>query len=146
MATALTAIGTSYLTPIAPTLGNALQLTTDPDGVVDEWPARKSIQAGIGGSSTTQDFGRYAIDCRRTLTWSGNGQMLDRDAVVQLDAWLADPGGTFRYQDGEDNDWTVEIMALAPERIFGMPRHYKCRLELHVLSMLMLRGDPYLGP
>jgi hypothetical protein len=138
------AIGSVYLTPVPPTEGETLRMTSDPDGVTDDWLARKSTQTGLGGVVTTQDFGRFAADCTRTLVW--NRQVLDRDVIRQLDAWYGSPGSTLRYLDGEDNDWTVEIMAVVPERVFGQPRLYTCRLVLHVLAMTTLRGEGYLGP
>lgn len=132
------------LTPLVPA-GTPLQLTTDPDGVVDTWDPRKVSDAGLEGAVTTQDWGQYAIDCVRALTWSGK-QFLDRDAVLQIRQWLAVRGSTYRYVDAEGNDWTVELVPpFLANRIFGMPRYYTCTLTLHVLAMDMLLDAAYTG-
>lgn len=131
------------LTPVSPD-GPPLQLTTDPQ-VKTAWKPRKATEAGLGGAVTTWDFGQVAKDCIRTLTWAGKGQWLDRDAVAQLRTWLGVAGSTYRYQDDEGNDWTVEILAFDADREFKMPRSYTATLELHVLAMDALLGTVYTG-
>lgn len=142
-----TAIGLITLTPLdggnpAPGL---LQLTTDPEGYVREWESRKSVIACLDGA-VTQDFGRFAADMTITLTWSGNGQWLDGDAVRTMRTWQGFAGGTYQFTDDEGNDLTVELVPPFREsREFGMPDWYRVTLTLHVLSIATLFGEIYTG-
>jgi hypothetical protein len=141
----MTARGRITLSPLDP-FGPSMQMTTDPE-IKETWDSRKSVEPGLGGSSTTYDFGVFAVDCHRTLTWAGGGsaQWLDVDVIAQLRSWRAVRGSTYRYQDGEGNDWTVEITNMGAEREFGQPRNWRCVLDLHVLAMTDLLGVPYTG-
>src|SRR5215831_3874787 len=130
----LTAIGGITITPISPA-GPSVQMTTDPV-VQQTWEPRKTIEAGLEGAETTQDWGMFAIDCRRTLTWGGRGQWLEKSVVLQLQRWLATTGSTYNYVDSEGNDWTVEfILPFKADREFGYPSLYTCTMTIHVLSM-----------
>lgn len=143
MSDAIPTIGGITLTPLIPA-GAALQMTTDPDSIVDAWGPRKFTEAGLEGASTTQDFGQFAVDCKRTLGW--RRQMLDVVAIRTLRSWMATTGSTYRYEDDEGNDWTVELVPpFSANRVFGLDRLYTCTLTLHVLAMTHLYAETYTG-
>lgn len=142
-----TAIGLITLAPLEGTnpAPAPLQLTTDPEGYVRDWETRKSVIPVFDGA-VTQDFGRYAADMTITLTWSGNGQWLDGEAVRTLRTWQGFGGGTYQFTDDEGNDFTVEMVPPFREaREFGMPDWYRATITLHVLAIAMLFGEIYTG-
>lgn len=134
-------IGTITITPLDPA-GAPVTMTTDPVAV-EKWDPDKSVEAGLAGASTTYDFGQFANRAMRTLTWGGSGQWLDRDTVLTIRQWLGVAGSTYRYQDDEGNDWTVELLAFQAVRDFA--DLYKCTLEVHVLAMDQYLGQSYAG-
>lgn len=137
--------GTIVLTPIgANPLPGALTVTTDPDGYARTWPKRRSEHPGLEGTLTTQDFGRFARDCTLRLSWS-TSQPLNKTAVQQLKTWEGQASSAYRLQDGEGNDWTVELVGFEERRIFGQPDLYYGTLDLRVLTMALYLGQPYTG-
>jgi hypothetical protein len=124
--------------------GATLRFNLDPR-VEQTWDARKVTTPGLEGAVTTQDFGTFAKDCYRTLTWAGAGQWLDVTQVIQLREWAATAGSTYRYEvENEGHEWTVEILKVK-EQYEGPLDYYRCVLELHVLAMTTLYGSPYTG-
>src|SRR5689334_21984664 len=84
-----------------------VQFTTDPR-ITRSWPPRRSRLLGIRGSTTQQDFGRFAKDLRLTLASGENycNQAFKNAVDVLMQTRLA----AYAYTDYQGIDADVVIV------------------------------------
>jgi len=134
--------GTVILTALG-TLGRSVTLTTDPTSYGFVWPKRQAKYRGLGGSVTTQEFGKHARDA--VIHLESGTQWLNVDVVRDMDWNDALRGEAWRLQDSEGNDCTVRIETWSPVKARGMPELYEYTLDLEILAIAVLRGQDYTG-
>jgi hypothetical protein len=91
------------------------QFPTDPH-IQRNWPPRRSRLSGIQGSTTQQDFGRWASDLRLTLVSQGN--YIDHDFKIYLDNLMNSRLQVYAYEDYQGITATVVIVDFSPTPTF----------------------------
>jgi hypothetical protein len=122
------------------------QFTTDPN-IARSWPPRRSRLLGIGGSTTQQDFGRFAKDLRLTLT-SHDLNFMNQDLVKTIEELMYVRRETYTYTDFEGIEGTVVIVDFN-----ATPTYYKdgegvlfeYQLVLDIVTLTKLNFVAYTG-
>jgi hypothetical protein len=113
-----------------------------------DWPTRMSTHKLIGGGRATgtvrQVRGRFLSDLQVHIA-TGPTQWWNKALVQTLLAWQQDLAATYRMQDGEGNEFVVVIDAFHPEPVYGLEGLYTASLELGVIEIEALLGQPYTG-
>jgi hypothetical protein len=123
------------------TLGG-VQLSTDPETYEPLlWEKRYSVQSGLNGALTIQDFGTFKKDNRIRLV-SGASQFLDQATVAALHAKFRERGASFTLTDWIGNEFTVFIAAFRPVPTF-LDDLWTYDLELVVINIVKLFGAVY---
>lgn len=129
---------------------DGVQFTTDP-AISREWPPRRSRLQGIGGSSTQQDFGRFAKDMRLTLSSSspsGGKNYVNRAFKAAIDAKMLTRLQSFSYVDYTGTEATVVIADFVPVATFikdGVGVLYEYTMVLDVVALAKLDFVAYTG-
>ena len=124
---------------------NGGQFTTDPR-IQRSWPSRQSVLMGIGGTSTVQDFGRFAVDMRLTLTSQGN--YINQAFKAFIDDLAATRGGVYSYTDYQGVEATVKILSFDAQPTFirdGEGVLYEYNLELKIMTLTKMDFAAYTG-
>lgn len=124
---------------------NGGQFTTDPK-IQRNWPTRQSVLLGIGGTSTVQDFGRFAVDMRLTLTSQGN--YINQAFKAFLDGLSGTRGGVYTYTDYQGIEGTVKIISFDAQPTFirdGDGVLYEYTLELKIMTLTKMDFATYAG-
>jgi hypothetical protein len=122
------------------------RFTSDPN-IVRSWPPRRSRLLGIGGSTTQQDFGRFAKDLRLTLT-SHELNLMNQSLVKTIEELMYVRRATYVYEDFEGIEGTVVIVDFD-----ARPTYYKdgdgvlfdYQLVLDVVALTKLNFATYTG-
>lgn len=129
---------------------NSQQFTTDPS-IARDWPPRRSRLAGIGGSVTQQDFGRFAKDMRLTLSSaapSGSRNLINHAFKITLDGLLNTRLQTYAYRDYTGLEGTVVVVDFTPVATFirdGVGVLWEYTLVLDVVTLTKLDFANYTG-
>lgn len=124
---------------------DGVRFTTDPQ-ISRAWPPRRSKLMGIGGSTTQQDFGRFAKDLRLTLTSQNNYvnqafvQAIEQRMLVRLAA--------YPYIDYTGIEADVVIVDFVPQPTFikdGQGVLFTYSMTLDVLTLRKLNFATYTG-
>src|SRR5512144_311072 len=91
------------------------QFTTDPT-ITRSWPPRRSRLMGISGSTTQQDFGRFAKDLRLTLNSGEN--YVNQAFVAAIEAKMQTRLAVYAYSDYQGLQADVVIVDFVPEPTF----------------------------
>jgi hypothetical protein len=121
------------------------RFTTDPK-ISRAWPPRRSRLLGIGGSTTQQDFGRFAADLRLTLASEQN--WITAEFRAYLDGLLGARNATYDYADYQGVVATVVIADFEPKPTFvrdGRTVLYEYSLVLDVVTLSVLDFAAYTG-
>jgi len=124
---------------------NGIQFTTDPK-ITRNWPPRQSVLTGIEGSSTVQDFNRFAVDMRLTLSSAEN--YMNAALKAAIDVLMETRGAVYSYSDYTGTIATVKILSFDAEPTFiadGSLVLYKYTLELKIMTLSNLDGVTYGG-
>jgi len=124
---------------------DGVQFTTDPQ-ITREWTPRRSRLMGIGGSTTQQDFGRFAKDMRLTLT---SGQNYANQAfVAAIELRMQTRLAMYPYTDYQGIDADVVIVDFQPQPTFikdGLGVLFTYVLVLDVVALRTLNFETYEG-
>jgi hypothetical protein len=117
---------------------NGTQFTTDPR-VRRAWTPRRSRLLGIMGSTTQQDFGRWAKDMRLTLTSGGN--FINQSFKNYVDGLMIPRLAAYPYTDYQGVDADVVIVDFDATPTFyrdgrGVLYEYTLVLDVVVLRKL----------
>lgn len=121
------------------------RFTTDPH-IKRTWPSRQTVLSGIGGSSTVQDFDRWAKDKRLILTSEGN--FINQSFKAVLDGLAAVRGSVYTYTDYQGIEATVKILSFDAQPTFirdGDGVLYEYQMELKVMTLTKLDFTAYTG-
>jgi len=124
---------------------NNYQFTTDPQ-IQRAWPPRRSRLKGIMGSTTQQDFGRWAKDMRLTLTSSGN--FMNQSLKAQIEGLMLTRKATYSYKDYTGLEGTVVIVDFDAKPTFirdGQGVLFEYTLTLDVMTLTKLDFANYTG-
>lgn len=124
---------------------NGRQFTTDPR-IARTWPPRRSRLFGIGGSTTQQDFGRFAKDMRLALT--SNGNFMNAALKSYIEGLMLTRRASYSYTDYTGIDADVVIVDFVPQATFirdGVTVLYEYSLTLDVVVLRQLDFAPYTG-
>lgn len=124
---------------------NGTRFTTDPR-IQRSWPPRRAKLAGIMGSSTKQDFGRFAGDLRLTLTSDGN--FINRSFKAAVEALMLVRRATYSYSDYQGLEGTVVIVDFVPAPTFikdGSGVLFEYMMVLDVVTLTKLDFATYTG-
>jgi hypothetical protein len=124
---------------------NGNQFTTDPK-IRRNWPPRQSVLTGIGGSSTVQDFDRWAKDMRLTLSSEGN--YINQAFKAFVDGLMATRGAVYTYSDYQGVAGTVKILNFEATPTFlrdGSGVLFEYTLELKIMTLSTLDFAAYSG-
>ena len=131
---------------------DGVRFSTDP-AVYEpmNWAKRHSVHPAIGGKVTIQDFGTFMKDNTLRLQ-SGDRQFLDLETVNLLHARYRTKGALYLLTDWLSNQFQVFILNFVPvpnkSGIDGNGNNvslFTYQMELHVLSIGLLLGQPYTG-
>jgi hypothetical protein len=122
------------------------QFTSDPH-ISRSWPPRRSRLLGIGGSTTQQDFGRFAKDLRLTLV-SHDLNLMNQALVKSIEELMYPRRTTYAYTDFEGIEGTVAIVDFNAK-----PTYYKdgdgvlfdYQLVLDIVALTKLNFAAYTG-
>jgi hypothetical protein len=133
-----------------PPLADAsVTFTTDP-ATLDphNWQMRQTIHkviaSGPGSGTVRQRRGWYASDGSVHIE-TGDTQWLNKDLIQTLLGWSQIPDATFLLTDSEGNSFQVVIDSLHPQPVMGLEGLYTLTMDLGVLGIVTLLGDPYTG-
>lgn len=124
---------------------NGAQFTTDPR-IQRQWAPRRSRLAGIEGSTTQQDFGRFARDMRLTLT--SNGNFMNRSLKAQIESLMFERLGSYTYSDYQGIEGDVLIVDFDAVPTFikdGVGVLFEYTLVLDMLRLRTLDFVDYTG-
>jgi hypothetical protein len=124
---------------------NNNQFTTDPT-IRREWPPRRSRLRGIMGSTTQQDFGRWAKDMRLTLTSSGN--FMNQSLKATIEGLMLTRKQSYSYRDYTGLEGTVVIVDFDAIPTFikdGRGVLFEYTLILDVVTLAKLDFETYTG-
>lgn len=124
---------------------NGYRFTTDPK-IARSWNPRRSRLAGIEGSTTQQDFGRFARDMRLTLT--SNGNFMNKALKMQIEALMLTRLGSYAYSDYTGIEGDVLIVDFDAQPTFirdGLGVLFEYTLTLDVLRLRKLDFATYTG-
>lgn len=124
---------------------NGTQFTTDPH-VRRAWPPRRSRLLGIGGSTTQQDFGRFAKDLRLTLTSEGN--FINQSFKNYIEGLMLVRLAAYAYTDYQGVDADVVIVDFDAVPTFirdGQGTLYEYTLTLDVVALRKIDFLAYAG-
>ena len=122
------------------------QFTTDPK-IQREWKPRRSRLLGIMGSTTQQDFGRFAKDMRLTLTSGGN--FINQAFKAYVDGLMTVRRATYAYRDYTGAEGTVVIVDFDAQPTFirdGSGVLFEYTLVLDIATLTKLDFAIYNGP
>lgn len=124
---------------------DGVQFTTDPQ-ITRNWPPRRSRLLGVQGSTTQQDFGRFAKDLRLVLNSAQNYcNQAFVDAVEQrMQTRLA----TYAYTDYQGIDADVVIVDFVATPTFirdGIGVLFTYTMTLDVTTLRKLNFKTYTG-
>src|SRR4029450_10103103 len=145
---ALTVLGLVRLQKVGTDPVEEVTLTNDPDTYDPlDWPIRQSVHQviadGPGTGTVRQSRGKWLTDIRVHIA-SGE-QWWNKDLVQTLFTWQQDAAGSYRMLDSEGNIFTVAIDEFHPVPKKGLEGLYTASLELGVLGIEQLLGQPYTG-
>jgi hypothetical protein len=123
----------------------AARFTTDPH-IKRAWPSRQTVLSGLEGSSTVQDFDRWAKDKRLTLTSEGN--YINQAFKAYLDGLAGTRGAVYDYKDYQGIEATVKILSLDAQPTFirdGAGVLYEFSMELKVMTLAKMDFANYQG-
>lgn len=121
------------------------QFTTDPH-ITRAWPSRQTVLPGLEGSSTVQDFNRWAKDKRLTL--ASNGNFMNQALKAIIDGLAGTRGSTYAYRDYQGIEGTVKILSFEAQPTFyrdGDLILYEYTMELKIMTLTKLDGVTYTG-
>lgn len=124
---------------------NGRQFTTDPK-VRRDWPPRRSRLLGVMGSTTQQDFGRWAKDMRLTLTSEGN--FVNQSFKNYVESLMLVRRAVYAYTDYQGLDADVVIANFDAVPTFyrdGQGVLYEYTLVLDVVTLRKVDFLPYAG-
>lgn len=130
---------------IGKTFINGKQFTTDPQ-IQRAWPPRRSRLPGIGGSSTQQDFGRFAQDMRLTLSSGPN--YINQAFASYVDGLMLTRKQKFAYLDYQGTDADVVIVDFVATPTFirdGAGVLFQYQMVLDVMTLRKLHFATYTG-
>lgn len=125
---------------------NSTQFTTDPK-IQREWKPRRARLAGIMGSTTQQDFGRFAKDMRLTLTSGEN--YINQAFKAYVDGLMNVRRASYAYRDYTGIEGTVVIVNFDPQPTFikdGAGVLFTYTLVLDIKTLTKLDFASYTGP
>ena len=131
------------------TLDATVTVTHDP-ATYDplDWPARQTVQKLIGGGRASgtvrQTRGKFLSDIVIHVA-TGPDQWWNKDLVATILGWQQVPDATYRLTDSEGNVFIVAIDDFHPVPVYGLEGLYTASLELGVLEIEALLGQPYTG-
>jgi hypothetical protein len=124
---------------------DSVQFTTDPH-ISRAWPPRRSKKAGIEGSTTFQDFGRFAKDMRLTLN---SGENYANQAFVSaIEDRMQTRLAVYTYTDYQGLDADVVIVDFTPVATFIKDSKgvlFTYTLTLDVVALRKLNFKTYTG-
>jgi len=113
-----------------------------------DWPPRQTVQKVIGGGPGTgtvrQTRGKFLSDIVIHVN-TGPTQWWNKDLVQTILGWTQTPDATYRLSDSEGNAFIVAIDDFHPVPVYGLEGLYTASLELGVLGIEALLGQPYTG-
>jgi hypothetical protein len=121
------------------------QFTTDPR-ISRNWPPRRSRLLGIMGSTTQQDFGRFAKDIRLTLT--SNGNFMNQKLKSDIEGLMLVRKASYAYKDYTGMEGTVVIVDFTPTPTFikdGQGVLFEYQLVLDIVTLTKLDFTTYSG-
>lgn len=124
---------------------NDYRFTSDPQ-IQRSWPPRRSRLKGIMGSTTQQDFGRFAKDMRLTLT--SNGNFMNQSLKAQIDGLMQTRKATYSYKDYTGTEGTVVIVDFDARPTFikdGRGVLFEYSLVLDIVTLTKLDFATYTG-
>jgi len=145
----LTVLGLLTLATRPPLPPESVTFTTDPARLdPHNWQMRQTVHrviaGGAGSGTVRQRRGWYASDGTVHIE-TGDTQWLNKDLVATLLTWSQIPDGTFLLSDSEGNSFQVVIDSLHPQPVMGLEGLYTCTMDLGVLGIVTLLGEPYTG-
>jgi hypothetical protein len=124
---------------------NDVQFTTDPK-IQRDWKPRRSRLRGIMGSTTQQDFGRWAKDMRLTLTSGGN--FMNQSLKSAIEGMMLTRKQSYSYRDYTGLEGTVIIVDFDAVPTFikdGRGVLFEYTLTLDVMALSKLDFETYSG-
>lgn len=124
---------------------NGSQFTTDPK-IQRDWKPRRSRLRGIVGSTTQQDFGRFAKDMRLTLTSGGN--FMNQSLKSTIEGLMLTRKQSYSYSDYTGLEATVVIVDFDAVPTFikdGRGVLFEYTLTLDVVALAKLDFETYSG-
>lgn len=124
---------------------DSVQFTTDPR-ITRQWPPRRSRLPGIMGSTTQQDFGRWAKDLRLQLASQGN--FVNQSFKSAIEDRMLIRRQAYSYTDYQGIDADVVIVTFDPVPTFikdGLGVLFEYTLVLDVVTLRKLDFKTYSG-
>lgn len=124
---------------------DGVQFTTDPQ-ITRQWPPRRSRLLGIQGSTTQQDFGRFAKDLRLVLNSAQN--YCNQAFVDAIEQRMQTRLATYTYTDYQGTDADVVIVDFQPTPTFikdGSGVLFTYTMTLDVTTLRKLNFKTYTG-
>lgn len=122
-----------------------VQFTTDPR-IQRSWPPRRSRLLGVEGSTTQQDFGRFAKDMRLTLTSGEN--YCNQAFKLAIENLMLTRLASYAYSDYQGIEADVVIFDFEPEPTFirdGVGVLFTYAMTLDVVALTKLDFATYSG-
>lgn len=121
---------------------DSIPWTTDPATFEWEWARRLAYIPGVGGSGTTQDFGRRVRDLVIRLD-SGDGQVVTTAFLQAVDARYHQIGIAWPFVDAAHGiEGTVHVEAFAP-RASRLPDLWLYAIALRAVTLTKWLGRTY---